>query len=116
MTWTEIFKSLVFWGPGAVIAGLIIFAVYKLATNIGMKFIDAQKEQAVAQGRQAQSMEGLTDSIQSFLLKDNSEHREMLVLLRFIAQQQQSFEEIKIEHNHRKESAHPNCPVKFAQD
>ena len=114
MSWAEIFKSLVFWGPGALIAGVLIYAVYQFANNIGLKFIEAQRAQADALAAQAQSMEGLKISIQSFLTKDNSEHREMLVLLRFIAQQQQAFDEVRIEHNERKEQAHPHCPSKSA--
>lgn len=116
LSWSEIVKSLIFWGPGALIAGLIILAIYKFASNIGAKFIEAQVAQAEALGKQAQSMEGLKESIQNFVSKDNSEHREMLVLLRFIAQQQQSFEEVKIEHYNRKEQTHPHCPVKSAKN
>ncbi len=109
MSWEEIFKSLVFWGPGAVIAGLMLWIFYKLATNLGMKFIDAQKDQATALGRQAQSMEGLQQAITGFVTKDNSEHRDMLVLLKYIAQQQETNRTVCEEHTeHRKES----CPYK----
>lgn len=86
----EIFKALNFWGPGAVICGLMIFALYKLATftisRFGDKFIASQVALAESAAKQAQSMEGLRDSIQGFVLRDNSEHREMLVLLKYMAQ------------------------------
>ena len=85
MEWDEALKSLVFWGPGALIAGLMIYAIYQFASDIGVKFIEVQKEQAQALGRQAQSMEGLKDSIQGFVLRDNNEHREMIILLKVIA-------------------------------
>lgn len=95
MSEIEILQSLIFWGPGAVIAVLIIFALFKLGQKaigttkeLGLEFIRAQQEQAQAMGRQAQSMEGLKDSIEGFVHRDNSEHREMLVLLKYIAQSQ----------------------------
>ncbi len=106
MSWTEILKSLIFWGPGAVIAGLIIFALFKLgqktigtAKELGIEFIRAQQEQAHALGRQAQSMEGLRDSIEGFVHRDNSEHREMLVLLKYIAQSQPEVMRVVKEHD-----------------
>jgi hypothetical protein len=84
----EFLKAIVNTGSGAVIALFMLVGLYKIANRLGTRFIDAQVEQAEALGRQAQSMEGLTQAIQDSIKKDNSEHREMLVLLRFIAQQQ----------------------------
>ncbi len=81
----DIFKSLVFWGPGAVIAGYIIFVLYKLADNLGIEFIKATREQTGALARQAQSMEDLGKSVREFVTKDNSEHREMIILLKVVA-------------------------------
>lgn len=108
----ELLKALINAGVGAVIALIILVGLYRITSRLGLKFIEAQQEQATALIRQAQSMEGLTKSIQDFVQRDNSEHREMLVLLRFIAQQQQVFEEVRIEHNQRKEQTHPHCPIK----
>jgi hypothetical protein len=108
----EFLKALVNTGSGAIIALFMLAGLYRIANRLGTRFIDAQVEQAEALGRQAQSMEGLTQAIQDSIKKDNSEHREMLVLLRFIAQQQQAFEEVRVEHRQRKEQAHPHCPVK----
>ncbi len=84
MDWADIFKSLIFWGPGAVIAGYIIFILYKLANTLGLEFIKVQREQAQALARQAQSMEGLTGSIQSFVNRDNQEHKDMMIMLRIV--------------------------------
>lgn len=108
----EFLKALINAGVGAFIALLILVGLYRIANRLGSRFIDAQQRQAEALGAQAQSVDGLTRSIQEFVGRDSSEHREMLVLLRFIAQQQQSFDEVKVEHNFRKEQAHPHCPVK----
>ncbi len=107
-------RALVNAGAGGIIAAMVLFGLYRLAYSIGLKMVAASEKQAEALSAQAQSMEGLTKSIRDFVGRDNSEHREMLVLLRFIAQQQQIFEEVRLEHIKRKEQAHPLCPVKPA--
>ncbi|MDI6615651.1 MAG: hypothetical protein QME27_02970 [Syntrophaceae bacterium] len=94
MTWMELFKHLAFWGPGAIIAGLMILAFYRLASkfiekfvsgflSIGQDFISAQKDQAASLAKMAQGTEGLRDSINSFVTRDNQEHREMIILLKY---------------------------------
>jgi len=117
---TELVGTLINAGIGGAIASLIIYLIYKLvsrlALDVGMKMVHAFESQADAITRQAQSMEILTESIKDFVGRDGSEHREMLVLLRFIAQQQQIFEEVRSEHINRKEQAHPYCPVKSSKD
>lgn len=105
-------KALLNAGVGAFIAVVVLIGLYRIAHNLGLEFIKAQNAQAEALAKQAVSMEGLRESIGGFVNRDSSEHREMLVLLRFMAQQQQSFEEVKVEHDQRKEQAHPHCPVK----
>jgi len=94
-------RALVEAGTGACFALVILVGLYRLAGRLGTRFIEAQQGQAEALGRQAQSMEALTHSIQGFVTRDDSEHREMLVLLRFIAQRQQDFEEVRLEHEKR---------------
>jgi len=98
LTWGDVLKSLAFWGPGAVIAGILILAVFKLAKSVGLEFVRAQRELADATSRQAQSMEGLKESMQMYVLRDNTEHREMLVLLKYVSQHQQAFEQVRREH------------------
>lgn len=98
MTWAEILRHLIFWGPGAVIAGLMILAFYRLGAtfiekfvsgflSIGRDFIGAQKDQAAALAKMAQGTEGLRDSINSFVTRDNQEHREMIILLKYTREQ-----------------------------
>jgi len=99
MSWAEVLKSLAFWGPGAMIAGVLILAIYKLARSVGLEFVKAQQALARATARQAQSMEGLKESIQTYALRDNSEHREMLVLLKYVSQHQQVYERVRREHD-----------------
>lgn len=99
MSWPEVAKTLVFWGPGAVIAALIIFALYKLADKFAARAIEAQQAQAVALSAQASVMESLQKSIQEYVNRDNSEHREMLVLMKYTAQHIQSLLMMKCEHD-----------------
>lgn len=107
-------RALINAGVGAALAVFILTGLYRIAGRLGLKFIEAQQRQAEALGAQAQAMEGLTRSIEGFVGADCTEHREMLVLLRFIAQRQQEFEEVRVEHNDRKEQAHPHCPASAA--
>lgn len=110
----EVLKALINAGTGALIALVMLVGLYRMAGRLGAKFIETQERQAQALGAQAQSIEGLTGSIRDFVGRDTSEHREMLVLLRFMAQRQQAFEEVRLEHRERKEQAHPHCPVKHS--
>jgi len=101
MTMMEIVKSLAFWGPGCVIAGIIIYAVYSLASKIGVAFVKAQQDLAAATAQQAQSMEGLRQSLTEYIRKDNTEHQEMLVLLKYLAQHHEALVAVAREHNNR---------------
>lgn len=86
----EIARAVINAGVGGVIAALVIYLAYRmtsgLAFRVGMKMVAAFESQAEAITKQAASMEGLTESIRDFVNRDASEHREMLVLLKFIAQ------------------------------
>lgn len=84
MPWEEVLKSLCFWGPGALLAGCMIYAIYKLADKFCTGFIGAQQEQAESMAKMAQSSEGLRDSIQGILAKDNKEHQDILIMLRVV--------------------------------
>ena len=103
-------KSLSQNALGMLLALFILGGLYKLVNKFGVRFIEAQDKQAEALSQQAQSLAALTTALRDSTARDNTEHREMLVLLRFIAQQQKDFDEVKIEHNRRKEQTHPHCP------
>ena len=79
----------------AGLALVIVVGLYRLAHRFGPQFIAAQMAQAEALAQQAQSMEGLRDSVTQFITRDNAEHREMLVLLKYIAQHQEGLEETR---------------------
>lgn len=104
-------KALINAGVGGLLAVLVLVGLYRIVQSLGEKFIEAQRGQAEALGRQAQSLEGLSTALQDFTGRDNTEHREMLVLLRFIAREQNDFDEVRREHNTRKKQTHPQCPA-----
>lgn len=104
-------KALINAGVGSIFALFMMVGIYRIVRGLGASFIEAEQRQAEALGAQAQAVAGLTSSVREALRSDNSEHREMLVLLRFIAQQQKEFEEVRIEHETRKKQTHPNCPA-----
>jgi len=101
--WGEIIKDLCYWGPGALIATVIILSLTKLSAKIidkwlggimdlGKDFIDAQKAQAESLARTAQGTEGLRVCIDNFVNRDNKEHREMTILLKYIAEKVENIE------------------------
>lgn|SRR5574343_119122 len=97
MGWDEVLKSLCFWGPGAVIAGLIIVALYRLADKFIDKFatdfIGAQRAQAESLAKMAQGAEGLRECINTFVERDNKEHREIIILLKYMTEKLEHIEE-----------------------
>ncbi len=91
----EILKNVAYWGPGMIIAALMIYAFYRLADkfiekfvsglmSLGSDFVKAQKEQAVSLAKMAQGTEGLRECINTFVNRDNQEHREMILLQKYI--------------------------------
>ncbi len=111
----EVVRALIDAGTGSLIALLMLVGLYRIARDLGGKFIDAQHRQAEALGAQARSVAGLTGSVRDFVRTDSTEHREMLVLLKFIAQRQRSFEEVRSEHIKRKKQTHPHCTLGTAK-
>ncbi len=93
MSWAEVLKSLSFWGPGMVIAGTMVAALYKLADKYLGEFIKAQQGQASSLAALAQGTEGLRDSVQGFVAGDNREHREMIILLKCVTEKLERIEE-----------------------
>ncbi len=76
----SIIQALINAGGGLLIALTILIGLYRLADKHGSQFIQAQQAQAVAMGKQAESMEDMKSSIKEFIGRDNSEHREILIL------------------------------------
>ncbi len=76
----QVWQALISAGGGLLIALVILLGLYRLADKHGSQFIEAQQQQAAALGRQAQSMEDMQTAMKEFIGRDNSEHREILIL------------------------------------
>jgi hypothetical protein len=76
-----------------VIAGTMIAAIYKLADKYLGEFIRAQQGQAASLAQLAQGTEGLRDSVQAFVSRDNREHREMIILLKCVTDKLERIQE-----------------------
>ena len=81
-----LYKAAISAGVGGIIAVIVIYLAYRLASDmmlkVGTEMVGAFKGQAEAMTRQAASMEGLTKSLQDYVTRDNSEHREIIILLK----------------------------------
>jgi hypothetical protein len=92
MYWSDIFQkacnSLFDWGPGVLIAAMILYGLYKLllrlGRDVGMKIVGALEKPATALNQQAESMDRLTRSIEGFVSRDQTEHREIIMLQKVI--------------------------------
>lgn len=76
------------WGPGMVIGIAMLYLGYRLLFGLGKygikKIGEALEKPAEALNMQAQSMDRLTTSIQSYVVRDQSEHREIIILQKVI--------------------------------
>ena len=79
------------WGPGLILAALMLYGLYKLlykiATNIGLKIVGALEKPSEALSRQATSVDRLTDSIQQYVCRDQLEHKEIIILQKVILEE-----------------------------
>jgi hypothetical protein len=78
------FSSLIDWGPGMVIAALMLYGLYRLIKGTGLKIVAALEKPAEALTQQAQSMDRLTHSIQDYVYRDSNEHLEIIILQKVI--------------------------------
>jgi len=72
------------WGPGLLIALIMLFGLYKLlfslGQNVGIKIIAALDNPSQALNKQATSMERMTASLEEYISRDQSAHREIIIL------------------------------------
>ncbi len=104
-SWQEIFnmgcRNLFEWGPGLLLAVVILYGLYKmvlrLGKEVGIKIIGALEKPAAALNQQAESMDRLTNSIQEYVSRDQTEHKEMILLLKVISNKVNRIEDMKEE-------------------
>jgi len=83
-------RAIVNAGVGGLISVLIILLMYRLSLSVGVKIVHAFESQSEALTRQAGSIEGLTTSIRDFVGRDNSEHREIIILMKVLSEKIES--------------------------
>ena len=87
------------WGPGLLIALVMLYGVYKLllrlGRDVGVKIVGALEKPAAALNQQAQSMDKLTSSIQEYVGRDQMEHKEIILLLKVISSKVNRIEEAR---------------------
>ncbi len=102
-SWQEIFnmgcRNLFEWGPGLLLAIVILYGLYKmvlrLGQEVGIKIIGALEKPAAALNQQAESMDRLTNSIQEYVSRDQTEHKEMILLLKVISNKVNRIEDMR---------------------
>jgi hypothetical protein len=91
MNWTEIFQkgcnSFIDWGPGMLLAALVLYGLYRLMHQIGLKVVAALEKPTDALSQQAASMDRLTVSIKDYVGRDTNEHQEIIILQKVIRQE-----------------------------
>ena len=79
-------KSIVDLGCTVVVCALIVIVFYKLSMRFGERFMSSQEKIAEALAQQAQSLSGVNGAIQTYIQKDNTEHREILLGLQVVGE------------------------------
>jgi hypothetical protein len=85
------------WGPFFILAVLMLYGLYRLVRGVGMKVVGAMEKPAEALNKQAQSMDKLTNSIQEYVGRDQTEHKEIILLLKVVASKINRIEEAQNE-------------------
>ena len=80
----EIIKTLIDAGIGGAISGLVITLGYALTRTLALRLIEAFEAHTIAISRQAVSIESLAVSLREFIERDGLEHKEMLILLKYM--------------------------------
>ena len=77
-------NAIIDWGPGLVLAIVMLYGLYRFLRGIGVKIVTALEKPSDSLSQQARSMDRMTESISAYVLKDQSEHREIIILQKII--------------------------------
>jgi len=76
------------WGPGLLIALIMLYGLYRLllglGEKVGIKILGALEKPTDALSQQAASMDRLTMSIKDYVGRDTNEHQEIIILQKVI--------------------------------
>ncbi len=93
----SLIQSAIDHGPGMVIAIVILFGLYKLFKDVGLKIADSARQMANAVNTQTDSMKRLGTSVEDYVSRDQTEHKEMIILLKVISGKINRIEDMKEE-------------------
>jgi hypothetical protein len=83
----EILQKVAQWGPGLIIAIIMLYGLFRLLKGVGIKIVTALEKPADALTLQAKSMDRLTTSIQEYVHRDSNEHQEIIILQKVIREE-----------------------------
>lgn len=86
-------QSIIDHGPGMVIAVIILVGLFRLFKDVGLKIADSAHQMASAVEVQTESMKSLGNTFQQYVSRDNTEHREIIILLKVIGEKFDKMEE-----------------------
>jgi type I site-specific restriction endonuclease len=89
----NLIQSAIDHGPGMVIAVIILYGLYKLFKEVGLKIADSAKQMADSVNRQTDSMKRLGDTIENYVSRDQHEHQEIIILQKVIRQELRAIRE-----------------------
>ena len=79
------------WGPGLLIALIMLYGLYRLllrlGEKVGIKILGALEKPATALNLQAEAMDRLTGSIKDYVGRDTNEHQEIIILQKVIREE-----------------------------
>lgn len=97
----DLVKAIIDQGGAITIAVLIVVALALLIWKLGGQFLAVLQVQADATGRQADAMTGqatamgeMKDALTTYILKDNDEHREILLALSVMASEMKELTQV----------------------
>lgn len=89
----NLIQSAIDHGPGMIIALIILYGLYKLFKDVGLKIAGSAKQMADAVNVQTESMKRLGSSVEEYVSRDQMEHKEMILLLKVISSKVSRIEE-----------------------
>ena len=103
----ELLKALIDQGCTAFIVTIALILAYRLANKFFPQFISTQQDIAVASGRQAENIAQMKNTVHEFVMRDNNEHREIILGLQVVGQELKTLVEqiSRLKHGHEGNAA-----------
>lgn len=82
----SLIKVLADFGGSVVLTGLLLYFAYKLLDRYMPPFITSQQQIATEMGNQAQSMRDMQGTVNTYVCREDNDHREILLTLQVLAE------------------------------